>query len=86
MFHYWGIIWPSLFLYARKMAVAKQKSLSIKQRVDILKAVGKSAGQCGSKGRIMKFGIASLTLSTVIKDRQKMQAAFEQADFEPERK
>ena len=68
------------------MAAAQTKSLSIKQHVNILKAVDRSAGQLCLKGRIAKvFGITNSMLSTVIKDLQKIQAVFEQADFEPER-
>ena len=44
----------------------KQKSLSIKERMDILKVVDGSAGQHGSKSQIAKeFGIANSTLSTM---------------------
>ena len=69
------------------MAASKQKSLSIKDKVRILKSVEASAGQHGSKGRIAReFGIANSTLSTIIKDKQKILAAFDQATFEPERK
>ena len=45
------------------MAASKQKSLSIKDKVRILKSVEASAGQHGSKGRIAReFGIANSTL------------------------
>ena len=62
----------------------KQKSLSIKKRVDILKAVDGRAGQHGSKSQIAKeFEITNSTLLTIIKDRQKILTAFEESSFEP---
>ena len=64
------------------MAASKQKSLSIKDKVRILKSVEASAGQHGSKGRIAReFGIANSTLSTIIKDKQKILAAFDSLVF-----
>ena len=46
---------------------AKQKALSIKDKVEILKAVDKRASEYVAK----EFGIASSTLSTIIKDKKK---------------
>ena len=69
------------------MAALKKKSFSLKDKVQILKAVNSSLDQHGLKGRIAKeFGIANSTLSSIIKDKQKIIAAFDQAAFEPERK
>ena len=69
------------------MAASKKKSLSLKDKVRTLKAADSSVDQHGLKGRIAKkFGIANSTLSSIIKDRQKIIAAFDQAAFEPERK
>ena len=66
---------------------AKQKALSIKDKVEILKAVDKRASEYGAKGKIAKeFGIASSTLSTIIKDKKKILDAFEQSVFKPDRK
>ena len=66
---------------------AKQKSLSIKDKVEILKSLEKRASEYGAKGKIAKeFGIASSTLSTMIKDKERIFAAFEQSAFEPNRK
>ena len=65
----------------------KHKSLSLQDKIKILKVVEESAGQHGSKGRIAKeFGIANSTLSTIIKDKDKIVAAFNHGMFEPERK
>ena len=69
------------------MAALKQKSLSLKDKVQILKAVDSRSGQRGSKGQIAKeFGIANSTLSTIIKDKEKILNAFDEAAFEPQRK
>ena len=74
--------------FGRDMADSKAKktSLSLKQRFDILKAVDKVHGH-GSKSRIAKeFGIANSTLSTIIKERKRIEAAFEESKFQPQRK
>ena len=74
--------------FGRDMADSKAKktSLSLKQRFDILKAVDKAHGH-GSKSRIAKeFGIANSTLSTIIKERKRIEAAFEESKFQPQRK
>ena len=64
---------------------AKQKSLSLKTKVDILKAVEKSSGEHGAKGRIAKdLEIANSTLSTIIKNKQKILDLFEHSEFEPD--
>ena len=69
------------------MAASKQKFLSIKDKVRILKSVEATAGQHGLKGKIAKeFGIVNSTLPMTIKDNQKILTAFDQATFEPERK
>ena len=66
---------------------AKQKSLSIKDKVEILKSLEKRASEYGAKGKIAKeFGIASSTLSTMIKDKERIFADFEQSAFKPNRK
>ena len=66
---------------------SKQKGLSLKTKVNILKSIEKVAGEYGAKGRIAKdFGIANSTLSTIIKDKQKILSTFEQSDFEPDQK
>lgn len=66
---------------------SKQKGLSLKTKVNILKSIEKVAGEHGAKGRIAKdFGIANSTLSTIIKDKQKILSTFEQSDFEPDQK
>ena len=72
-------------LHERWQLLSRNRSPLYSVWTSYLKAVDKSAGQCGSKGWIVKeLGIATMTLSTAIKDRQKIQASFEQADFEPE--
>ena len=69
------------------MAASKKKSLSLIDKVCTLKAVDSSVDQHGLKGRIAKeFGIVNSTLSSIIKDKQKIITAFDQAAFEPERK
>ena len=41
----------------------------------------------GSKSRIAKeFGIPNSTLSTIIKERKRIEAAFEESKFQPQRK
>ena len=46
---------------------SKHKSLSLQDKIKILKVVEESAGQHGSKGRIAKeFGIANSTLPRLI--------------------
>ena len=66
---------------------AKQKALSLKDKVKILKVVDKRSSEYGAKGKIAKeFGIASSTLSTIIKDKKKILDAFKQSAFKPGRK
>ena len=66
---------------------AKEKALSIKDKVEILKAVDKHASEFGAKGKIAKeFRIASSTLSTIITDKKEILDAFEQSAFKPDRK
>ena len=55
------------------MSTSKKKSLSLKDKVQILKAVDSSVGQHGLKGRIAKeFEIVNSTLSSIIKDKKKI--------------
>ena len=71
----------------RNMAAAKHKSLSLQDKMKILKAVEEKSGQHGAKGRLAKeFGIANSTLSMIIKDKEKIIASFNQGTFEPGRK
>ena len=66
---------------------SKQKSLSLKERFTIIKEVDKRSGRHGAKTEVAKqFGIANSTLSTILKDRQKIISAFEESSFQPERK
>ena len=66
---------------------AKHKSLSLPDKIKILKVVAESAGQHVSKGRIAKeFSITKSTLYTIIEDKDKIVAAFNHGTFEPERK
>ena len=79
---------PLVRNFGRDMANSKSKknSLSLKQRIDILKAVDKAPGH-GSKSRIAKeFDIPNSTLSTIIKERKRIEAAFEESKFQPQRK
>jgi hypothetical protein len=56
---------------------AKQKSLSLKDKVEILKSVEKRASEYAAKGKIAKkFGVASSTLSMIIKDKKKCSTLF----------
>ena len=59
----------NFYSLTRNMAAPKQKSHSIKEPVDILKAVDGRARQHESNNQIAKeFGIANSTHSTIVKD------------------
>lgn len=72
---------------AEKTSKPRKKALSLKERMDILTAIDKSSGKHGSKTEIAKqFGIVSSTLSTILKDRKRIESAFQQSQFQPQRK
>ena len=76
-----------IYTLSTKVMSGKQKGLSLQTKVNILKAVEKSSGEHGAKGRIAKeFGIANSTLSNIIKDKQKIFDTFERSEFELDRK
>ena len=63
---------------------AKQSSLTLSKKLDILAAVKKKNT---TKTQIaQKFGIAKTTLTTILKNKDKIKETFEQSKFEPGRK
>ena len=62
----------------------KQSAISLKVKMELLKAV--DVGHSSKTDICKKFGITNSMLSTIIKYRDQLTAAFERSMFEPARK
>ena len=62
----------------------KQSAILLKVKMELLKAV--DIGHSSKMDICKKFGVANSTLSTIIKNRDQLTAAFERSMFEPARK
>jgi hypothetical protein len=69
---------------ATNTSESRQKAITLSQKVELLREVDK---QERTKSEICKeFEIANSTLSTILKNRNKIIEAYERSEFEPSRK
>ena len=72
-----------LYTYVQNKAMVKRSSLSLQNKTNILPEIEKSVKEHGSKMKIaLKFNIPKLTLSTIVKNKDKIMESYQLSNSE----